>query len=135
LGLLCGFTICFKVLIRSLAEEATGRVISWDKAVPEGTIKEFWRVLGHLAGLRAITFPKEGKPILMIFGDGSTTASCTLAYLRWQMAGGTVQCRLLAGKTRVAPKGKISVPRMELVGGLLAVRLARKILDSLKMEM
>jgi hypothetical protein len=49
--------------------------------------------------------------------------------------GGTVQCRLLAGKTRVAPKCKISVPRMELVGPLLAVRLASKILDSLKMEL
>ncbi len=44
-----------------------------------------------------------GKPMLLIFGDGSTLASCALAYLRWQMADGTVQCRLLAGKTRVVP--------------------------------
>ncbi len=73
--------------------------------------------------------------MLLIFGDGSTLASCALAYLRWQMADGTVQCRLLAGKTRVAPKCKISIPRMELVGALLAVRLARKIQDSLQMEL
>jgi hypothetical protein len=51
------------------------------------------------------------------------------------MADGTVQCRLLAGKTRVAPKCKISIPRMKLVGALLAVRLARKIQDSLQMEL
>jgi hypothetical protein len=73
--------------------------------------------------------------MLLIFGDGSTMASCALAYPRWQMADGTVQCRLLAGKTRVAPKCKISIPRMELVGALLAVRLARKICDSLQMEL
>jgi ribonuclease HI len=70
----------------------------------------------------------------MIFGDGSTTASCALVYLRWQMADRTVQCRLLDGKTRVATKCKISVPRMELMGALLAMRLARKILDLLRME-
>jgi hypothetical protein len=75
-----------------------------------------------------------GKHMLMIFGDCSTTASCALAYLRWQMADGTVQCRLLAGKTRVAPKCKTSIPMMELMGALLAVRLARKILDSLQIE-
>jgi hypothetical protein len=51
------------------------------------------------------------------------------------MADGTVQCRLLAGKTRVAPKCKISIPRMELMGALLAVRMARKIQDSLQMEL
>jgi hypothetical protein len=52
-----------------------------------------------LGELRAITFPRAakpkeevvGKPMLLIFGDGSTMASCALAYLRWQMADGTVQ--------------------------------------------
>ncbi len=66
----------FKVLMRSLAEETTGRVMGWDEPVPEGTNKEFREVVKHLADLRAITFPRAakprepviGKPILMIFG-------------------------------------------------------------------
>jgi hypothetical protein len=45
--------------------------------------------------------------MLLIFGDGSVEASCALAYLRWEMEDGSVVCRLLAGKTRVAPKCKI----------------------------
>jgi hypothetical protein len=118
-------------------------VTGWDDPVPARTNKEFREVVTHLGELRAITFPRAakpkeevvGKPMLLIFGDGSTLASCALAYLRWQMAGGKVQCRLLAGKTRVAPKCKISIPRMELVEALLAVRLARKIQDSLQMEL
>jgi hypothetical protein len=99
LGLLCAFTIRFKVLMPSLMEEASGKVTSWDKVVPDGTNAEFRQVVSHLAELRAITFPvaakpKEavvGKPMLMIFRDGSTLASCALAYLRWQMADVTVQ--------------------------------------------
>ena len=72
--------------------------------------------------------------MLLIFGDGSVEASCALAYLRWEMEDGSVVCRLLAGKTRVAPKCKISIPRMELMGSLVAVRLYQKIKDSLRME-
>ncbi len=143
LGLLCAFTIRFKILMRSIVGETSQKVTGWDDPVPASTNKEFREVVTHLGELRAITFPRAakpkeevvGKPMLLIFGDGSTLASCALAYLRWQMADGTVQCRLLAGKTRVAPKCKISIPRMELVGALLAVRLARKIQDSLQMEL
>jgi hypothetical protein len=50
------------------------------------------------------------------------------------MEDGSVVCRLLAGKTRVAPKCKISIPRMELMGSLVAVRLYQKIKDSLRLE-
>ncbi len=132
LGLLCVFTIRFKILMRNIVGEGPQRVSGWDKPVPANVNKEFREVVTHLGGLRAITFPRAakpkeevvGKPMLLIFGDGSTLASCALAYLRWQMADGTVQCRLLAGKTRVAPKCKISIPRMELMGALLGVRLS-----------
>ncbi len=72
--------------------------------------------------------------MLLIFGDGSVEASCALAYLRWEMEDGSVVCRLLAGKTTVAPKCKISIPRMELMGSLVAVRLYQKIRDSLRLE-
>jgi hypothetical protein len=51
-----------------------------------------------------------------------------------EMEDGSVVCRLLAGKTRVAPKCKISIPRMELMGSLVAVRLYQKIKDSLRMD-
>ena len=143
LGLLSAFTVRFKILMRNIVGEGPPKVSGWDDPVPEGVNKEFRKVITHLGDLRAITFPRavkpkeevNGKPMLLIFGDGSTFASCALAYLRWQMADGTVQCRLLAGKTRVAPKCKITIPRMELMGALLAVRLSRKIQDALQMEL
>ncbi len=143
LGLLCVFTIRFKILMRNIVGEGPPKVSGWDDPVPANINKDFREVVTHLGELRAITFPRAakpkeevvGKPMLLIFRDGSTLASCALAYLRWQMADDTVQCRLLAGKTRVAPKCKISIPRMELMGALLAVRLSRKIQDALQMEL
>jgi hypothetical protein len=126
LGLLCAVTIRFKILMRSIVEETSQKMTNWDDPVPAGTNEAFRKVVSQLGEQRAITFPRVakpkeevvGKPMLLIFGDGSTAASCALAYLRWQMADGMVQCRLLAGKTRVAPKCKISIPRMELMGAL-----------------
>jgi hypothetical protein len=104
--------------MRNIVGEGPPKVSGWDDPVSANVNKEFREVITHLGSLRAITFPRaakpkeevRGKPMLLIFGDGSTLASCALAYLRWQMADGTVQCRLLAGKTRVAPKCKISIP-------------------------
>jgi hypothetical protein len=97
LGLLCAFTIRFKILMRSIVGETSQKVTGWDDPVPASTNKEFREVVTHLGELQAITFPRAakpkeevvGKPMLLIFGDGSTLASCALAYLRWQTADGT----------------------------------------------
>jgi hypothetical protein len=94
--------------------------------------------MSGLRELKKISFPRSIQPqgipaeppMLLVFGDGSREAYATLAYIRWVQTNGTVVCKLLAGKTRVATKQKISIPRMELMGALLAVRLARKIRDS-----
>jgi hypothetical protein len=131
--------------MRSLSDEEEGGRIGWDDQVPAHVEANFREVLGHLKDLKKVNFPRsmwpepsrgpvKGKPMLLIFGDGSVEASCALAYLRWEMEDGSVVCRLLAGKTRVAPKCKISIPRMELMGSLVAVRLYQKIKDSLRMD-
>ncbi len=138
LGLLCAFTIRFKIVMRSLSDEEEGGRVGWDDQVPAHVEADFREVLGHLKDLKKVSFPRsmwpepgrgqvKGRPMLLIFGDGSVEASCALAYLRWEMEDGSVVCRLLAGKTRVAPKCKISIPRMELMGSLVAVRLYQKI--------
>jgi hypothetical protein len=82
--------------------------------------------------------PLEGqfaRPILIVFGDGSWEACCTLVYLRWERENGTACCRLITGKTQVAPKVKITIPRMELVAAMNSVRLAKKTRESLKIPL
>ncbi len=145
LGLLCAFTIRFNIIMRGLSDEEEGAHIGWDDPVPPSVESDFRGVLGYLKDLKKVSFPRsmwpepsrgqvKGNPMLLIFDDGSVEASCALAYLRWELEDGSVVCRLLAGKTKVAPKCKISIPRMELKGSLVAVRLYQKIKDSLRLE-
>jgi hypothetical protein len=56
-------------------------------------------------------------------------------YLRWERDDGTVCCRLVTGKTQVAPKVKITIPRMELMAAVNSVRLARKVKEALKIPL
>jgi hypothetical protein len=137
LGLVSPFMIQFKLVMRSLCTEE-GKVVGWDEPIDEASLIAFKKAMSGLRELKKIYFPRSIQPqgipaeppMLLVFGDGSREAYATLAYIRWVQTDGTVVCKLLAGKTRVAPKQKISIPRMELMGALLAVRLARKIRDS-----
>jgi hypothetical protein len=75
------------------------------------------------------------NPVLMVFGDGSREACCTLVYLRWEREDGTARCCLVTGKAQVAPRVKITIPRMELVAAVNSVRLARKAREALKIPL
>ncbi len=130
----------FKIIMRNLSGEEERTSTGWEEPVPPAIEADFRQVLQHLKDLKRIEFhksvwpypsrgPVKGKPMLLLFRDGSVEASCALAYVRWELADGSVMCHLLAIKTRVAPKFKISIPRMELMGSLVAVRLYQKIKD------
>jgi hypothetical protein len=82
--------------------------------------------------------PLEGqfrKPLLLVFGDGSQGACCSLIYLRWERDDGSVCCRLVTGKTQVSPQVKITILRMELVAAVNSFRLARKVRETLKIPL
>ncbi len=82
--------------------------------------------------------PLEGqfkKPLLLVFRDGSREACCSLVYLRWEPDDCLGCCRLVTGKTQVAPKVKITILRMELVAAVNSVRLTRKVKGVLKIPL
>jgi hypothetical protein len=58
-----------------------------------------------------------------------------LVYLRWEREDGTACCRLVMGKTQVAPKVKITIPWMELVAAVNSVRLAKKVREELRIPL
>ncbi len=139
LGLLSMYVVKWKLLMRKVTLK--GKDGNWETPLDkEEEEEEFRQLLRDLKELREIRFPKcvqplEGqfrRPMLLVFGDGSREACCTLAYLRWERDDGTARCVLVTGKTQVAPKVKITIPRMELVAAVNSVRLARKVREALK---
>jgi hypothetical protein len=120
-----------------------GKEGGWESPLDKEEEEEFRQLLRDLKELRETRFPRrvqplEGqfvRPMLMVFGDGSREACCMLVYLRWEREDGTACCRLITGKTQVAPKVKITIPRMELVAAVNSVRLAKKTREALKIPL
>ena len=146
LGLVSVFTIRLKLIMKRLVEECegVGKKVLWDKPVSPQLRDQFLLLLNMLLKVRSITFPRcvipaesdeVHLPELLVLVDGSQQAFCALAYLRVRMKDGSYQCRLVMGKTRVAPTKKISVPRMELMGCVTGVRLAQTIIKGLRFEL
>ncbi len=138
LGLLSVYIVKWKLLMRKVTHK--GKEGGWETPLDKEEEEEFRQLLRDLKELREIRFPRcvqplEGQfksPMLLVFGDGSREACCTLAYLRWERDDGTARCVLVTGKTQVAPKVKITISRMELVAAVNSVRLARKVREALK---
>ena len=59
-----------------------------------------------------------------MFCDASQDAYGASAYLRREFEDNVVECRLVAGKGRVAPLKAQSICRLELMGALIGARLA-----------
>jgi hypothetical protein len=131
--------VWWKLLMRRVTLKGKGG--GWESPLDKEEEDEFRSLLRDLNDLGEIRFPRcvqplEGqfrKPLLMVFTDGSKEACCTLVYLRWERDDGMACCRLVTGKTQVAPKVKITIPRMELVAAVNSVRLAKKASEALKM--
>ena len=142
LGLASVFFVRLKLLMRDLSGEE-GQKIGWDTPLSEDLRIRFMDILEMMGGIQTLRFPRCIKPAgimagikpdLLVFGDGSKQAFCSLAYVRWHLTDGGFRCFLISGKTRVAPLKKISIPRLELLGSVASVRLAASIQESLSFE-
>jgi hypothetical protein len=131
----------WKLLMRKVTLK--GKEGGWESPLDKEEEEEFRQLLRDQKELREIRFPRcvqplEGqfvRPMLMVFGDRSREACCTLVYLQWEREDSTARCYLITGKTQVAPRVKITIPRMELVAAVKSVRLAKKAREALKIPL
>ncbi|KAH9634570.1 hypothetical protein HF086_006195 [Spodoptera exigua] len=112
--------------------------LQWDNHVPHD-IEVLWKkFIQSLSALKQLVIPRRvfydsSKHIqLHIFCDASQNAYGGCVYVRSHTTKDEVYVQLLTAKCRVAPLKTLTIPRLELCAALTAVRLYKKVIDSLR---
>ncbi|GFX22327.1 integrase catalytic domain-containing protein [Trichonephila clavipes] len=134
-----GFLSPYTIRLKCLLQELWLRKLSWDDELPpdiHAVWSQWWLELPFLSELkipRKILDSSGDSSEVQIhtFSDASQKAYGAAAFLRVKHKD-RVSVDLVTSKSRVAPLKRLSLPRLELMGTLLAARLAKevkKILD------
>ena len=131
LGLLLPFSIRARIYFSSLAR---GK-FTWDEKLPPAKEWEDW--LKDLALLHFYSVPRNvkatcpGSAVLHVFADASQEAYAAVAYLVVS-SGADVSSNIVFAKAHVAPSKQLTIPRMELLAAMLAVKVRKTALAHLK---
>ncbi|GFV78760.1 integrase catalytic domain-containing protein [Trichonephila clavipes] len=132
LGLLSPFTIRIKCVI----QELWIKKVTWDEILPP-KVKEKWLIwckeLPLLDNLRIprLVLDSTNDEVsylieIHIFCDASKLAYGAAAYVKVRKQN-EVLVNLITSKTRVAPLKAVTLPRLELLGALVAARLSSRV--------
>ena len=143
LGLLAPFILNAKILLRKSCNKNAGDVmnIGWDDPLPHHLYNEWKAFFIMLFDTENLSFPRciqpklnMGEPILVIYCDGSKEAFGACAYVRWKVGPERFCAILVIAKNRIAPARRITIPRMELCGAVIAVKLRKTIEQEIDIE-
>ena len=129
LGLASPWTISLRIFLQSLWKEN----LEWDDPLPND-IQVHWDAFFQVSLNQTFFVPRfiqvDTNSELHIFSDASLKAYCSVAYVKTR---DTLQ--LLCSRSRVAPlKPELQLPKLELMGALLSVRMVQYILTSLGLK-
>ena len=140
LGFLTPFTMVAKCLFQTLWQLG----LQWDEMLPDESRSIFVRWLKGLESLKQFSVPRsysalgwsgtEGEVELHAFGDASPDGYGAAVYLRTPLPDGSHSVSLVMSKGRVAPLKRVSLPRLELLGSLLAARLMTFVRQALRLS-
>ena len=122
-----------------LQQQLCFEVLGWDTEIPEDQLREWRKWENEVEAIEAVTIPRcfkfsDNKPLavqLHMFSDRSRHAKCATSYLRFLYPDERVQCSLVAARSRVASKKKMTIPRVELDAACMAVKLALTLVEEL----
>ena len=129
LGIVQPFILTMKCHLQSL----NGENLDWDELLSLEMQTEWNNWLAALPSLAELSVPRCYKPSgfipkrieLHCFSDGSQNGYGAVAYLRMTSSSGEVHCSFVLGKSRVASRKPLTIPRLELTAAVVAVRLAK----------
>ncbi|XP_064475786.1 uncharacterized protein LOC135389683 [Ornithodoros turicata] len=128
-GLLAPFTVTAKLLFQAIWKDA----VPWDRPMTN-TAHQVWnKWVNGLPTLSLLNVPRctagtnGSVQDLQIFADASPRAYGAAIYMRVDRGTKGISCNLLLAKGRIAPLKPVTLPRLELLGCLLAARLYNRI--------
>ena len=135
LGLLSLFTITAKILFQDLCNEK----FDWDETLSGDAHVKWLSFQKQLECLSQIQVPRcyfsvDKQPIkiqLHGFSDASKRAYSAVVYMRSIYDDGSIGVRLILSKTKVTPTKQQSIPRLELLGATILVRLVNSVKHAL----
>jgi hypothetical protein len=137
----CGFLTPFTFIAKCLIQDLWRARLSWDDVIDDSH-QERWKMwlvdLQHLSDLKIPRFHGLDLNIdrveLHVFCDASEAGFAAVAYLR--MVGHRIRCSFLAAKSHVAPvKSTLTIPKLELQGAVMAVRLSETLVKELDVNL
>lgn len=132
-----GFLSNIHVNAKILIQETWKLTIGWDESVPDDISKKWYQWQTELDELKNLKIPRcyslnisiASNIQLHIFVHASLEAFAAVSYWRIESENG-VELSFIYGKSRVAPRKPLTVPRMELQAAILGVRMKQAILES-----
>ncbi|KRX86447.1 hypothetical protein T4E_10538 [Trichinella pseudospiralis] len=138
-GCLAPFTVRAKMFLQTLWQRGT----SWDEPLPHDVMEQWRRWKQELPHLSKIRLPRALVPVALgqvtrleihAFCDSSEKAYGAVAYMRIETTNHHSVVNFVTSKTRVAPIRRLTLPRLELMGALVAARLVRSVQKMLGLQ-
>jgi hypothetical protein len=138
----CGFLAPFVFKAKLLIQEIWTRNLGWDDNLPEDLLLRWQEWQADVQHLSQLFIPRYIKSLadkhhleLHLFSDASEAGFASVAYLRMVKDDGSASCSFIAAKTHVAPRKQVlTIPKLELQGAVMSVRLANAIRAELDNE-
>ena len=137
-----GFVSPFIVVAKILLQELWTRGYDWDDVILDENgdkILRWFQPLGNLANLRVPRCLRQSKKVLtkkiITFVDASIQVYGAVVYLLCEYEDQTTSSRMISSKSKVAPLKPVTMPRLELMGAILGLRLTQNISRVLEIPM
>lgn len=136
-----GFTAPVTIVPKLLLQETWVLKLGWDQELPPHITKGFLNWVSQLHYVENCVIPRRlsefsldsAQYSLHVFSDASKSAYAACIFLRVE-ASEHVSVQLVIAKGRIAPLKQITIPRLELLGAVIAVRLCNVVRQTLNLQ-
>ena len=132
LGYLTPATVKARLFLQNLWIHKKG----WDEQLKNEDIEKWQKIIAEMKELSTTSVPRHiggENPQLFCFCDASEKAYATAVYLK-TLYEEKADVNLLFSKSRIAPKKKMSIQRLELLALLIGIKSLKFVSKELKLE-